>query len=190
MYAHLLSVRYLGLAQAYRLADEPGDGAEVFSLVRKSDLDDKAYLDAFFDTGTERQRDLVTTTLFRPVGQPELDLVEASGWRRFPDRLDWQPIFYPVLSEHYAARIAKEWNTKDEANGAVGYVTRFEVEAVYLSRFEPHSAGGEELVELWVPAEELANFNDHIVGQITVIAGHRAQDADTTPAREPSSREP
>jgi hypothetical protein len=64
-------------------------------------------------------------TLFRPVGQKELDLIEASGWKRFPPRLDWQPIFYPVLTEEYATKIARDWNTKDEANGAVGYVLRY-----------------------------------------------------------------
>ncbi|MEA2825621.1 MAG: hypothetical protein QOG43_60 [Actinomycetota bacterium] len=82
------------------------------------------------------------TTPYRPVGQPELDLIEASGWRRFPPRLDWQPIFYPVLSEEYAERIAKEWN-RDAANGSVGYVTRFVVDADYLDQFEPHTAGGQ-----------------------------------------------
>jgi hypothetical protein len=179
-YATALSMRYLGLAQAYRLADQPGDGAEVFSLVRQSDLDDKAYLATFFDAGTERQHAVAVTTLYRPVGKPELDLIEASGWRRFPPRLAWQPIFYPVLSESYAARIAREWNTKDEANGSVGYVTRFDMDARYVGRFEPHTAGGEDLVELWVPAEELDDFNDHIVGKITVIAEHRAHPGDTT----------
>lgn len=47
---------YLGLAQSYRLADETiGHGAEVFSLLRDSDLEPKKYLDTFFDTGDERQ---------------------------------------------------------------------------------------------------------------------------------------
>ena len=46
---------YLGLAQAYRLAEPPGHGTEVFSLLRDSDLDSEDYLDAFFDTGGERQ---------------------------------------------------------------------------------------------------------------------------------------
>jgi len=57
-YAEVLSMTYLGLAQAYKLADEPGDGAEVFSLCRESALGPKEYLDAFFDTGAERQRDV------------------------------------------------------------------------------------------------------------------------------------
>jgi len=59
----------------------------------------------------------VTTSLFRPVGQKELDLIAESGYRAFPPRLDWQPIFYPVLKEDYATFIAREWNTKDEASG-------------------------------------------------------------------------
>ena len=46
---------YTGLAQSFELFDEPGDGAEVFSLMRDSDLDPKSYLDRFFDTGDERQ---------------------------------------------------------------------------------------------------------------------------------------
>jgi hypothetical protein len=47
-------------------------------------------------------------TLYRPVGQKELDLITASGFTAYPPRLDWQPIFYPVLTEAYAAFIARE----------------------------------------------------------------------------------
>ena len=47
---------YLEFAQAYQLSDDPGDGAEIFSLMRDSDLDPDGYIDRFFDTGTERQR--------------------------------------------------------------------------------------------------------------------------------------
>ena len=50
-------VEYLGLAQAYLLDDEPGHGAEVFSLMRTSPMAPKEYLDAFFDTGRERVLD-------------------------------------------------------------------------------------------------------------------------------------
>ena len=35
-----------------------------------------------------------TVTLYRPVGQKELDLIRASGWRAFPPRLPFRPIFY------------------------------------------------------------------------------------------------
>lgn len=44
------------LVQAYHLFDEPGDGAEIFSLMRVSDLEPNAYIDRFFDTGTEREQ--------------------------------------------------------------------------------------------------------------------------------------
>ena len=49
-------VAFTGLAQAFHLYDAPGDGAEVFSLIRESDLDTAEYLSRFFDTGRERQR--------------------------------------------------------------------------------------------------------------------------------------
>lgn len=54
---------YLGLAQAYQLFDAPDhDGAEVFSLIRDSRLSGPAYLDAYFDTGHERQRTITNPT--------------------------------------------------------------------------------------------------------------------------------
>src|SRR5512139_3324037 len=65
-----------------------------------------------------------TVTLYRPVGPAELDLIEASGWRKFPPRLPEQPIFYPVLNEGYAAQIAQRWNVPESG---VGYVTAFDV---------------------------------------------------------------
>lgn len=43
-----------------------------------------------------------TTTMYRPVGPKELDLLEQSGLRRWPPRLPGQPIFYPVTNERYA----------------------------------------------------------------------------------------
>ena len=66
-------------------------------------------------------------TLYRPVGLEELRLNEENGCREFPPRLPEQPIFYPVLIEEYAARIAREWNAKDPRTGYRGYVTRFRV---------------------------------------------------------------
>ena len=106
-------------------------------------------------------------TLYRPVGPEELELIRTSGWTRFPPRLPEQPIFYPVLTEAYAVRIARDWNVK--ASGA-GYVTRFDVDAAYLRRFDVQPAGGQAHQEYWIPAEELEAFNSHIVGVIEVIA--------------------
>lgn len=106
--------------------------------------------------------------LFRPVGLRELRLIEASGFREFPPRLPEQPIFYPVLTRDYACKIARDWNTVDEASGFAGFVTRFELEDTFVSRFPIHRAGGRSHEELWVPADELTEFNRHIVGAIAV----------------------
>jgi hypothetical protein len=117
-----------------------------------------------------------TTTLWRPVGQRELELIADSGWTRFPPRLVGQPIFYPVLNEQYATKIAREWNTKDPASGFIGHVLRFNVDATYLGQFPPRRVGGAGIDELWIPAELLEEFNDHIVGPIALHATHRADD--------------
>ncbi|WP_203834979.1 hypothetical protein [Winogradskya humida] len=105
-------------------------------------------------------------TLWRPTGPTELELVRATGWRRWPPRLPDQPIFYPVLNEDYAIKIARDWNVP--ASG-VGYVTRFELDAAFAARYPVRQAGGSTILELWVPAEELDEFNDHIVGEIKVV---------------------
>jgi hypothetical protein len=117
----------------------------------------------------------ITTTLWRPVGQRELELIADSGWARFPPRLVGQPVFYPVLNEEYATKIARELNTKDPASGFVGHVLRFEVDAAYLRQFPPRRVGGAGIDELWIPAEDLEDFNDHIVGKITLRSTHRAR---------------
>lgn len=111
-----------------------------------------------------------TVTLWRPTGPTELALVEASGWRAWPPRLPDQPIFYPVLNEEYATRIARDWNVK--ASG-VGYVTRFRVEKAFLDQYEVQQAGGRTILEYWIPAQDLEEFNRHIVGTIDVVAEYR-----------------
>jgi hypothetical protein len=107
-----------------------------------------------------------TTVLWRPTGPRELALVRQSGWRAWPPRLPDQPIFYPVLNEDYAIKIARDWNVP--SSGA-GYVTRFRVESDFLARYPVQQVGGRTILELWVPAEELDEFNDHIVGLIEVV---------------------
>lgn len=54
-YAEAVDGEYLGLAQVYSMPYGLGHGVEVFSLMRDSTLVPDAYLDAFFDTGDERQ---------------------------------------------------------------------------------------------------------------------------------------
>lgn len=106
--------------------------------------------------------------LFRPTGLRELRLVlerDLAGW---PARLPDQPIFYPVTNVAYAEQIAREWNTKSELRA--GYVTEFEVDDAYASQFERKVVGNRTHEELWVPAEQLADFNRHILGKIRVLS--------------------
>jgi len=111
-------------------------------------------------------RVLGLSRLYRPVGPKELDLITESGWSSFPPRLEWQPIFYPVLNFEYAARIASEWNVKDSGYGAV---TTCWVRRQFLDRYEVHQVGGRATLEYWIPAEELTAFNAAIVGGIQVV---------------------
>jgi hypothetical protein len=55
-HTRIVGSEYVGLAQAYRLAYQPGHGAEIFSLMRGSELDPDTYVQTYFATGTERQR--------------------------------------------------------------------------------------------------------------------------------------
>jgi hypothetical protein len=111
-----------------------------------------------------------SVVLFRPVGQEELDLIVAADMRAFPPRLDWQPIFYPVVNAEYATQIARDWNTKDDG---VGYVTRFAVDAGFLADYDTHEVGSQIHVEFWIPAEDLDAFNANLIGPIEVIAAYR-----------------
>jgi hypothetical protein len=115
------------------------------------------------------QDDLVI--LFRPVGKKELELIERSGFKEFPPRLFHQPIFYPVLNQEYAEKIARDWNTKTAASDYAGYVTRFRVRRDFLARYSVQTVGTRSLhEEYWIPSEDLDAFNQNLVGLIEVIS--------------------
>lgn len=77
-------------------------------------------------------------TLYRPVNQKELDLIKEMAFKGFPPRLPEQPFFYPVMNEEYATQITKDWNVP--AYGS-GFVTKFEVDAAYLKKYEVQNVG-------------------------------------------------
>ena len=107
--------------------------------------------------------------LYSPVGEKKKILIEESGNKAFPPRLPEQPIFYPVLNEKYATELASGWNVKYNDDHR-GYVTKFEIDDTYSQQFDIHTVGAGYHQELWVPAEELETFNQHIIGQIQVIS--------------------
>jgi hypothetical protein len=110
-----------------------------------------------------------TIKLYRPVGLREMELISQSNYTKFPPRLDWQPIFYPVMNQEYAEQIAREWNTSDEFSGYIGIVTSFEVNEEYIRQFDVQNVGDKNHNELWIPSEELDKFNDNIVVDIKII---------------------
>lgn len=107
--------------------------------------------------------------LFRPVGEAELKLIEKTNYTAFPPRLPQQPIFYPVINQKYAEEIAQRWNTKDINSQYKGYVLKFDVDDSYISKFQVQTVGKSYHQELWIPAEELENFNNFIIGKIEVV---------------------
>lgn len=108
--------------------------------------------------------------LYRPVGLIEMELILNTESKKFPKRLPSQPIFYPVLNFNYARQIALKWNTTDINSGFVGYVTEFEVDDSYISQYKVQNVGNSTHNELWIPAEDLKEFNENIIGNIIITA--------------------
>lgn len=111
--------------------------------------------------------------LYRPVGEKELDLIKQSDYSAFPPRLPEQPIFYPVLNLEYACEIAQRWNTKDANSGYRGYVLQFEIDDAYIEKYQVQTVGSRIHQELWIPAEELSDFNMHIIGKIQIVKEYK-----------------
>jgi len=122
-----------------------------------------------YDAAVEAVAD-PTVVLWRPTGPEELALVEQAGWRAWPPRLPDQPIFYPVLNREYAAKIARDWNV---SRSGAGFVTRFAVRKSFLDRYDVQQAGGQTILEYWIPAEDLEELNSNIVGRIDVVEEFR-----------------
>ncbi len=114
----------------------------------------------------DEKTEVKTITLFRPVGLKEMELIASDGYDWFPDRLPEQPFFYPVCNEEYASKIAGEWNTKD---GKPGFVLRFQVKTDFINKYDIHTVGSKIHQEYWIPAEDLEDFNEALVGFINVV---------------------
>jgi hypothetical protein len=54
-------------------------------------------------------------------------------------------------------------------HSGAGYVTRFHVRTAHLSRYPVQTVGGRVHREIWIPAEDLPEFNENIVGPIEVV---------------------
>lgn len=114
--------------------------------------------------------------LFRPVGLKELHKIIQLDFKGFPPRLPQQPIFYPVIFEEYANEIASKWNTKDSVSDYVGYVLEFDVDDIFISKYKVETVGNTRHKELWIPAEDLDQFNANIIGNIKINRAYYGTD--------------
>jgi hypothetical protein len=105
--------------------------------------------------------------LWRPVGPEELELIKKLDMKGFPPRLPEQPFFYPVLTEEYAIKIARDWNVP---NSGKGFVTEFQVRKSFLDQYTVQAVGGRDHSEYWIPAGDLIALNAAIVGEIEVVS--------------------
>lgn len=63
-----------------------------------------------------------------------------------------------------------QWNSREAEAGHCGFVTAFDIDDGFVGRYEVRQLGGGPVYrELWVPAEDLGEFNRHLRGPIRVI---------------------
>ena len=106
------------------------------------------------------------TTLYRPVGPEEMDIIKKMNYIGFLPRLLEQPIFYPVMNKEYAIQISKDWNVPAYGQG---FVLKFVVNSDFLKKYKVQNVGGKDHNELWIPAEDLDELNKNIIGKIEVV---------------------
>jgi hypothetical protein len=78
----------------------------------------------------------------------------------------------PVPNEDHAIRIARDRNV---GHDGAGFATRVEVETGFLPRYPVRRAGGETVLEPWVPAGELDGLDGRVVGRIRAATGSGAE---------------
>ncbi len=100
--------------------------------------------------------------LFRPVGEKEFRLIQQNGFKSFPARIPGRREMNLALNKEYAAQIASKRSTQDNRN----YVLELEADDSYISWFNTKTADGHQ--ELNIPAEQIDEFNSHIIGLISV----------------------
>lgn len=104
------------------------------------------------------------TTLFKPVNPNELEEIEKEGLTLFPKNL-YKDFFYPVVTELYAIKIAKEFIIP-EYNKAV--IIKFEIDTSFLKNYNIKSVGSLFNKEYWIPEKDMDEFNKNIGGKFVI----------------------
>jgi len=68
-----------------------------------------------------------------------------------------------------AREIAEKWNRTSADSGYAGYVTAFEIDDAYIAQYDVQKVGASYHLEYWIPAEDLDEFNRHIIGKIRIL---------------------
>lgn len=110
--------------------------------------------------------------LYRPLNAEEYTQVEALEFQGFPPRTEEQPLFTALLSEEGASQIARHMRIEKEKESIV-YVVSFLVDDAYIRQFPVQHAGERNRRALWIPADEVAILNQHLIGNIRVLASYQ-----------------
>lgn len=119
-------------------------------------------------------------TLYKSLSPVELAGVINNGWQSFAPLPIEQTIFAPKINLEHAQMLARQL---EACLHTVGYVVCFTIEADFLQRFQCQTIAYEEQREYRIPAEELALFNQHLIGRIQPLT------AFVNPAKKVSSLE-
>lgn len=112
--------------------------------------------------------------LYRPMNAKEYHELEARRFQGFPPRKEEQPLFTVLLSEEDAYQIAKHMRISKGIDNRV-YVVGFLVEDAYIRQFPVHR--GRQA--LWIPADEVNILNQHLIGDIRVLASYEIDHANS-----------
>lgn len=115
--------------------------------------------------------------LYRPMNAEEYQELEARRFHGFPPRAAGQPLFTALLSEEGASQIARHMRIAKQADNTV-YVVSFLVDDAYIRQFPVQHAHERTRRALWIPADEVDILNQHLIGDIRVLASYQIDRSD------------
>lgn len=100
-------------------------------------------------------------TLWHPVNPSELRLIEESNWSLLPTGIENRPVFYPNVELVDKIRQTTLWAPRHQDDGYEGHIIELDVFVPFFNQYDRND-GTVNQKEIWVPAQDLALFNDRI----------------------------
>ena len=119
-----------------------------------------------------------STCLYKSLTPAQFAGVIQSDWRELAAESPDQKMFYPKLNRQYAEMVARMLNL---AHYNAAYVVKFNVNALFLARYEIQTVAYDEHQEYKIPIEDLPLLNCHIVGIIEVVSAFTLKDCQKPP---------